>query len=585
METPDVPAEELVAAGGEGYLAFQIQLPTNTSSTRANDEFNDGDPVPDEYKVQNAHLVLFTGTTEAGAKFCGAYPLGISSFNTVGSATDQCTTEGQATAKITKPTVATNLYAYVIINHNGLVASPSATGVTLGGTPVTDATSFADFSRIILNKIGDTSTGMVMTNCPVNGNVGGSSAPTAALTTLASLDPSKIYPTAAAAEADPAGEVYVERAAAKVTVTQSIVTAELTTKPGVTYNKATIKWVLNNENQVYFNNRQMQAAWVPYVAFETAPKNDGTIRAASKYRMVSNAAIHTGVFRTYWGEDVNYNMDKADFATNNVEFKANPAASAITKAMGTSVYTTENTFDVDHQSSQYTTQVALAVTFNGAADFYTANTYGANNILQVPGYTGSEEKVQDYIMTYLVNNNTEFKTWYDAKAENRITVTMTNGSDGHATVNTLVKASASADALPVSITPALVNSAITFNYYAGGLAYYHVRIQHFGNDETPWTRTNHDENNIAGVYKKVGATALTDAEAALNYLGRYGVLRNNWYQIDVTGIKQIGTPLPGDPNDPVDPFTPDTPDDEVENYISVKIHVTPWAIRRQSVVL
>ena len=57
------------------------------------------------------------------------------------------------------------------------------------------------------------------------------------------------------------------------------------------------------------------------------------------------------------------------------------------------------------------------------------------------------------------------------------------------------------------------------------------------------------------------------------------MLRNNWYEIEVTGIKGIGSATVPDVND--DP----TPDDNVEKYISVKINMLSWAKRKQSVTL
>ena len=49
------------------------------------------------------------------------------------------------------------------------------------------------------------------------------------------------------------------------------------------------------------------------------------------------------------------------------------------------------------------------------------------------------------------------------------------------------------------------------------------------------------------------------------YLGRYGVVRNNWYDLSVSDIKGVGTP--------VIPSTDNTPDDELYNYISVRINI------------
>ena len=66
-------------------------------------------------------------------------------------------------------------------------------------------------------------------------------------------------------------------------------------------------------------------------------------------------------------------------------------------------------------------------------------------------------------------------------------------------------------------------------------------------------------------------------EAARDYLGRYGVVRNNWYDINVDGIAKLGYPsVP-----PVDGGE----DDIVQNFISVKINILSWAKRTQGVTL
>lgn len=593
--------------GEDGYVAFTIQLPQANATTRSNDEFDDGDAV--EYQVKNATLVMFTGASENAATFCGAYNMNVNSFSLVGSTTDQCTSEGKVSAKVTAPTVSGKLYAYVIINHNNIISSPSATGVTLqthdgtslGTTDVTTATTFEEFSKLVLANIGGETNGFVMVSSPVNNAVAGASAPaTKNVSTLAELDKNKIKPTATEAEADPAGEIFVERAAVKVTVSTSLTgTPGLTTESSVKYDAATFAWALQNENIAYYNTRQMDASWLDLAADGT----EGTVPSSTKYRFASGYAIHTGVVRTYWGTDVNYNTDVTGSST--YKFKPLPTGVAyIDKAMNTSAYTFENTFDVDRQASKNTTQVALSVKFNGGKSFYIASTNGGNNILQVPDASGTEKKVQEYIMEYLRSNNADFNTWYLNDSKNRITVTMTNRTspfNGYHKIATVVRETGAAT-LPTGITETdlvtLINNVMNFKYYENGVAYYRVRIKHFGaelasGEETPWEAGNHSTNNITGVYKTFNGTSLTDVQANANYLGRYGVLRNNWYKLDISGIKQIGYPLPGDPNTPgdpnnpdgPDPWTPDTPDDEVENYIAVKIHVTPWALRKQSVVL
>ena len=567
----DLELQSEVKAGGEGYVGFSIQLPTTTSSaTRANDVFDDGDVKPDEYKVHNVTMFIFKGSSEANATFVNAYEMNVNTFKEKEPSDDQCTTEGTVSSKITKPEINSGekIYAYFMINSNDMI---NTTAKTIDGNSY-DGMTFEQFSKLELSKVGDLTTGMVMTNAPVASNKGGASNPSGAtITTLTTLDPNKIYPTQAAAEANPAGDVYMERAAVKVTVTTTSLSGTITT-PGesVTYNAASIKWALSNVNTQYYNTRQMKESWLGYHAQGDGSNAniEGTPTAASLYRFVSGSAIHDGIYRTYWGEDVNYDAD-ATFS----------ALGAVDKNPGDNAYTFENTFDVDRQAAKNTTGVAVSATFNDGNSFYTASTYGDNKILQEPTSSVSGEKIQEYIMTYLCNNYSKFKAWYDNNANNRITVTMDNSDATNATVTAVTKATGAED-LPSDFGQTEIKDAlnsITFKYYNGGVAYYNVLIKHFGDFETPWNRKNHTENSITGVYKKINGTTLTNEQSDNNYLGRYGVVRNNWYQIEITDIRQIGSPVI---------VTPSTdPDDNVDNYLSVKIHITPWAVRKQSVIL
>ena len=567
---PVVDPQPEVQPGGEGYVGFSIQLPT-TPGTRANDEFDDGTPQPDEYRVYNATLFIFKGTSEADATYESAYKMNVTTFDKV-SGNNQCTTEGIVSSKVTKPTLTgyQKLFAYVIINDNGLTDIDHN---KLGGTPYTTATTFPTFSKIVLNNIGGIEspyTGLVMTNAPVANDAGGATPPDASVTTttLSHLDESKIFTTEAAAQLTPAAELYMERAAAKVTVKlSSTMSGTLSGASGVTYDKASIKWTMSNVNSTYYNTRQMKNDWLRYVADDS----DGTPNSNTKYRFISGAAIHDGVYRTYWGEDVNY--------SGNTGLISAPGTLDKLAEDGISVYTFENTFNVKNQIVKNSTGIAVSATFNGGDDFYTANTYGANNILQVPG-AGTGEKIEEYIMKDLCNNNTEFKTWYDADGTNRINVTMTNNdADGTAVVNTIT--TTSTNPLPSSATTANVNSLIKFQYYKNGVAYYNVLIKHFGDAETPWTRTNHSDNSVEGVYERLNGADIS-AKSEQLYLGRYGVVRNNWYKIELSAIRQIGSPTPINPGTGTGG---DNPDDNVDNYLSVKIHITPWAVRNQSVEL
>jgi hypothetical protein len=68
-------------------------------------------------------------------------------------------------------------------------------------------------------------------------------------------------------------------------------------------------------------------------------------------------------------------------------------------------------------------------------------------------------------------------------------------------------------------------------------------------------------------------------------LGRWGVVRNNWYTLRVNSITGNGYPFIPDPTDPDTPDpNPNTPDDEY-GYIAVDIEVNPWTTWTQDVDL
>lgn len=560
------PAAGEVADGETGYVGFTIGLPT-AKGTRANDVFDDGTPSPDEYKVNNATLFLFGGNSEADAKFIAAYPMNITNFETNGS-NQQCTTEGIVTAELLKPSAGDNLFAYVMLNHNGMVevtqssaSTTPASTTKINGEVLAVGTTFADFSKLEMTALG-TSDNLVMTNAPVCNERGGAVAPPAAaqITTLAKLDRSKIFATEAGAQAEPAGEAYVERAAAKITVKATMADEDaIKADANVKYSKADIKWAVNNENKAYYNARQMKADWLGYAADGA----EGTVNDATKFRFLSGSEIHQGVVRTYWAEDMNYDNGETS------GFKTNPTAAEITTQAkdGKSVYVTENTFNVDNQKEKNTTGLSISATFNDGKDFYIASTYGDNKILQrVDDASTAKETVADYIKKYLRNNNSAFKAWLSGATDFAVTM------NDDAVTGTATVATVSGTGLPAGITPDYINDLIKFKFYKGGVAYYNLLIKHFGDDETPWSREKHTENTIEGIYN-----AAAPATPETNFLGRYGIVRNNWYQIEISGISQIGDPIVVTPGE--------TPDDKTRNYLSVKIHILPWAVRTQSEIL
>lgn len=108
--------------------------------------------------------------------------------------------------------------------------------------------------------------------------------------------------------------------------------------------------------------------------------------------------------------------------------------------------------------------------------------------------------------------------------------------------------------------------------YKDGLAYYQARIKHFGDTHTPLGSP--EGSTYTAIY---GDPAASGSLTAKNFMGRYSVVRNNWYVLRITAVKQIGSAtIP----------TPDyTPDDDNNQYITTEIYVNKWAKRTQDVEL
>lgn len=104
--------------------------------------------------------------------------------------------------------------------------------------------------------------------------------------------------------------------------------------------------------------------------------------------------------------------------------------------------------------------------------------------------------------------------------------------------------------------------------YKDGIAYYPINIKHFGDDLTPWVKDATTMND-----NPYGSPVDNN-----KYLGRFGVLRNNWYNITVNSIKNVGSAVVPE----IDVDKDNSYGDKPENYISVRINVLSWAKRNQS---
>lgn len=569
-----------------GFVKMSLNLPTdNNRGSRA--ELNDG--LASEYGIKNAYLVLFEGEnkkSENEATFRGAYELensDFSDFEAVGNDNNHVTlTKRIAFANDTKPAEGNKLYALVVLNNNGLFTVDATHTLTFATTNVnaTDYASranFINFSKAIAstNTDGETpfasdvaNNGIFMTNAPLCTKPGGGTAPTGAkIKTLADVT-DNIYTTEAEAKSKPAAEIYVERAVAKVTVQSESKTNALEVNKNISYKL--YNWAVDNTNKKSYIVRQYDNNWNKLYSDKAADAN--------KYRFVwgsevnPNATEGNKLYRTSFAQDPEYDTPAANAANYNQ--MASNAKMTLSTEFGNDhpQYCNENTFKVTAQNQDQTTRVVLGVKMSTpGTSTYDADLYTVNGNKEVV-YT--EASLAERLKKILLKESNVKKWTDDHKIEPSFDITFSTTTAGATTIATATfkgktAAGATEETYSTPYTTDFDKALPNIVRYKGGVAYYAVRIKHFGDSDTPW---NVEGQGVkAGDNSNIYNTSSTDSENW--FLGRYGVVRNNWYDISVNKIQTLG--------DATTPAFTNYPDDVLENYISVSINVLSWSKHTQ----
>lgn len=573
-----------------GFVKMSLNLPTdNNRGSRA--ELDDG--LANEYGIKNAYLVLFEGAEndEDAATFKGAYELSNSDFEMVGN-NHVTLTKRIAFANGTKPQSGKKLYALVVLNNNNLFAVDATTHALTFATNV-DATAykntaanFINFSKALASTNTDGKTpfasdvdnnGIFMTNAPLCTKPGGGTKPgdDAKIKTLADVT-NNIYTTEAEAKSKPAAEIYVERAVAKVTV-QSKGESKLEANKDIANKDINYKlnsWVVDNTNKKSYIVRQYNKDW-------NSIHSDKVTTGDYQYRFVWSSEVNPSatdankLYRTAFAQDPEYLTTTAD--AGNYNQMASNASMAMSAEFGNDnpQYCNENTFKVTAQNQDQTTRVVLGVKMSApGTSTYDADLYTVNDNKEVV-YT--EASLAERLKNILLNDPT-VNTWAENhKTDASFNITFNTDAAG---ATTITKATfkgktttpgATEETLESFTTEQLNKALPNIVRYKGGVAYYAVRIKHFGDSDTPW--------NVAGQDVKPGGNSLIYPNPSAGasdgwFLGRYGVVRNNWYNISVNSIQTLG--------DATIPAFTNYPDDVLENYISVSINVLSWSKHSQS---
>ena len=534
---------------GVGYATLSINLPTTSGTRAAGDpEFKPGDA--NEYDVKDVTLLIFkeAGSSEGEYTYVEKADLGTMA-PWVKDGSNGITTAATITAKLSSVDLNGKYYALAILNNKDN-KNDLKVNIPTANQTYSDWNVAANAKNLV-----DNTNGFYMANAP---EFTAGTEPT----TLVKIE--KIYATKQAAETNKATTIHVERGMAKVTVASFPKDLPPT---GTKYKSDKVEitaWNLDVTNKSTFPIHKTAGLTSPFTTIWSA----STDPAPSTGRFVdgSNKAFK----RVYWGVDPNYSTDYATVEACQGAFNVLAANANITGNATTPQYCLENTFDIDHMKQGQTTRVVFKAT-------YTPNGFK-------PGDT-----------FYKIGNNTDL--WKKADLEAQIkakaqeVLKETNAANVTVTLNAAknnIEETAGTKILTVenvqhnsaNVSPTEINAIneklglkaatetdpiVGIATYASGESYYIARIKHFGNDLTPWNE---------------GDLTYGDNDATQNnkYLGRYGVLRNNWYELTVQSVSGPGTP-------DVPTIKPTDPDDENYKYISVSVKILDWAKRSQNVDL
>lgn len=548
---------------GVGYATFTINLPS-VSGTRADAggaEMNEG--TPEEYAVKSATALIFQkyGSDEGSYKFVESVTLPVDGWTD--DATDGITTSKKLVAKLTNVDTKNTYAVLVLLNNN-----------TASGVKIKLPTVGQSYNEWNNNKINNKDEAYIpdlaelaktgefyMANAPLNES--------GKVTTLVTIKENNIYPTQKEAEnGKAAADVFVERGVAKMTVATPGTTGTIIVKdkanPTATTKKSEVKfsnWALDITNKKTYAVHNIDGLNTDFPDIWTTARFTGTNN------------------RVYWGTDPNYNLaglntaDKANDTKREAEFNFIDATSKIDKDFGETnpVYCLENTFNLANMYQGQTTRVIFKATYTPKDDkgnslaetdgtFYTIGnmkTILNETKLKAAVDAAATSVLSDCTVDYDANLKKEgshvitLADIKDATGKPLVAETEYNGKKGTVIVDEINT--------KLGLKAGRKEEMVGINTYLEGATYYIARVKHFGS-LTPWSS---------------GESYGTDN---VKYLGRYGMLRNNWYELKVGNV--YGPGYPGVP--PVDPTLPD---DENEKYLSVSVKILSWAKRSDTVDL
>lgn len=522
---------------GDGFMTVKLGFIGADDISRVGDSQQFDDGTETESEIHNITAYYF----DEGNNYLGS---GDGTINS--QATDDSDNNIERTADVT---LSANVVSYIADDSKTAKVIVVLNKPASFSTTLTTSNTYADFNAAYAP--GTDNAGFMMTN--VN-YVSTPSSPTENY--FATITSTNVYKEGSDVSLDGTNTptpvtIYVERVCGKVTLTTASMTQPTDAAVEVK------KWGLNVRNTKVYPVKVLQTGsdayptWATYGYFNLpGTKTDNTTHYSwtdpSKYR-------------SYWAVDPNYNADdylNTDFTIINFD--------DLDASSGEVRYCLENTFAASHQDRDETTTAVVLATFKPQGQTGTW-------VIYEDQYRSKDDFIDQFLKDnaiYTDNSGSNVATKDDVKfdIQSGTEVKWENETIG----GTYTLAAAEGQKLYQksggtyseitdwsTISTQLQQSA---QIYTNGYCYYEIPIRHFTNAEVPL-----NEDDINGE----------------DQLGRYGIVRNHYYQLTIKKISKEGKPIKEDP------ITPDqNPDDPTTKYyLDADIKVLSWAVRTQDVEL
>lgn len=628
----------------DGYMAIEIKLPQEVATRAEdavdaeddgakNDNFNDG--TPDEYYVDNALIAIFKGANENDAVFYRAQELTKPFFSNLSDGVSASYIAAIPASR--EANDKSQYWALVVLNNNGettKIESPDDKGnerISLGGTILTagDAvnSTFSKVKEITTEKLfisknkKENKNRFFMINAPMADKKGGEFGTTGKISYMTPLS-TTIYDTPDEAKNNVSGCVYVERAMAKVTCQEfnnSKIGFTIIDENGNEVKESDLTgWNISADVTYALSNTSKKSYLLRNVDFTSDNHFSWDFVNGGKYRFIGTTPIpalsdpfhqeEKNLYRTYWCRDPHYStsMGEGDkeVVDENTTFLGLDQIS----------YCKENTFMVQNQNYNNTTLAIFKIKYtigkknqqaakhlfvrdgNNSKVYLTEETAYADGVSRIvnsqqvkdaitkalaPEKTlPADNNVRDYItIEFEIPENEGTKPEAKYLVISDIKLNTTGKGKDLFDANSAKKFD---DALEENNykTSLLdrVNAMTDVTVFEDCVSYYAVPIKHFGDYYTPWNKDENKGTTTNEVYDKGNNFATKDH--AQKYLGRYGMVRNNWYELNISKILGLGNPIIPDSN-----ISTSDDNNEDKKYFSVEIHILSWAKRLQDIEL